>query len=84
MIKFYNKEAHYMAEINFEIVKTIGVLSESSKGWTKELNLISWNGRGPKYDIRDWDPDHEKMGKGVTLSEDELLGLKQLLMEMEL
>ena len=48
-----------MAEIKFEIVKNIGVLSESSKGWTKELNLISWNGREPKYDIRDWDPEHE-------------------------
>jgi hypothetical protein len=73
-----------MSEIKFEIINTVGVLSESSKGWTKELNLISWNGREPKYDIRDWDPGHEKMGKGVTLSEDELQGLKQLLMEMEL
>ena len=61
-----------MAEIKFEIVKNIGVISESSKGWTKELNLISWNGRDPKYDIRDWDPDHQKMGKGVTLTENEL------------
>ena len=72
-----------MAEIKFEIVKNIGVISESSKGWKKELNLISWNGREPKYDIRDWDPDHQKMGKGVTLSEGELSKLKELLVEME-
>ena len=73
-----------MAEIKFEIAQHIGVLSESSKGWTKELNLISWNGREPKYDIRDWDPEHEKMGKGVTLTEEELKKLKELLGEMEL
>ena len=73
-----------MPEIKFEIINTIGVLSESSKGWTKELNLISWNGREPKYDIRDWDPEHEKMGKGVTLTNEELKSLKQLLLEMEL
>ena len=66
-------------EIKFEIVKEIGVLSESAKGWTKELNLVSWNDGAPKYDLRDWDPDHEKMGKGVTLSEDELRKLKELL-----
>ncbi len=68
-----------MPEINFEIIKSIGILSESSKGWTKELNLISWNDRDPKYDIRDWDPEHEKMGKGVTLTEDEMKKLKELL-----
>ena len=68
-----------MPEIKFEIIKNIGTLSESSKGWTKELNLISWNGREPKYDIRDWDPEHQKMGKGVTLTEEELGKLKELL-----
>jgi hypothetical protein len=73
-----------MSEIKFEIINTIGVLSESSKGWTKELNLISWNGREPKYDVRDWDPEHQKMGKGITLSEDDLKRLKELLAEMDL
>ena len=68
-----------MAEIKFEIVRNIGILSETSKGWTKELNLVNWNGREPKYDIRDWDPDHEKMGKGVTLTEGELTNLRDLL-----
>jgi hypothetical protein len=73
-----------MPEIKFEIVKNIGTLSESSKGWTKELNLISWNGREPKYDIREWDPEHQKMGKGVTLTEEELVKLKDLLEGTEL
>ncbi|MFW2108233.1 hypothetical protein A4A36_19930 [Bacillus subtilis] len=61
-----------MADIKFEITEQIAVLSESEKGWTKELNLISWNGREPKYDIRDWAPNHEKMGKGITFSKKEL------------
>ena len=70
-----------MAEIKYEITKHIGVWSEGSKGWTKELNLVSWNDREPKYDIRDWAPGHEKMGKGVTLSKEEMGVLKNLLME---
>ena len=68
-----------MSEIKYEIIKTIGVLSTSAKGWTKELNLISWNKREPKYDLRDWAPEREKMGKGVTLSKEDLLALKGLL-----
>lgn len=68
-----------MPEIKFEITKHIGILSENSKGWRKEFNLISWNDREPKYDIREWSPEHEKMGKGVTLSEDEVDKLKELL-----
>ncbi|WP_018922838.1 YdbC family protein [Salsuginibacillus kocurii] len=70
-----------MASINYEIIETIGVLSESPKGWRKELNLVSWNERPPKYDIRDWSPDHEKMGKGITLSDEEVEALKALLQE---
>lgn len=61
-----------MAEIKYEIVKSLGVLSESANGWKRELNLISWNDRAPKYDIRDWDPNHEKMSKGITLSQEEM------------
>ena len=68
-----------MADIKFEIKQEIGVLSENVKGWSKELNLISWNGAAAKYDLRDWAPDHEKMGKGVTLTESEALKLKELL-----
>ena len=75
-----NKGVSSMArEIKFEIIKQIGILSESAKGWRKELNLISWNGAAPKYDLRDWDPEHVKMGKGVTLAEEEIQALKELL-----
>jgi len=56
-----------MAKVEYEIIKPIGVLSESDSGWTKELNLISWDKGAAKYDIRSWSPDHQKMGKGVTL-----------------
>lgn len=68
-----------MADFKFEIVEEIGVLSENAKGWRKELNRISWNGAATKYDIRDWAPGHEKMGKGVTLTEEEAKALKELL-----
>ena len=73
-----------MAEIKFEIIKKIGVLSTSASGWSKELNLISWNDREPKYDVRDWSADHEKMGKGVTLTKEELSALKALLNQIQL
>lgn len=68
-----------MADIRYEIIEQIGVLSESAKGWTKELNKISWNGGEPKYDIRDWAPGREKMGKGVTLTHGEAGKLLALL-----
>ncbi len=68
-----------MAGITFEIKKHIGVINESAKGWTKELNLVSWNGGAPKYDIREWSPEHDKMGKGVTFTEEEIAKLRELL-----
>lgn len=68
-----------MGDIKYEIKETIGVLSTSAKGWQKELNLISWNGAAPKYDIREWAPEHEKMGKGITLSEEEMKKLLEVL-----
>lgn len=73
-----------MAEIKFEIKETVGTLSQSPKGWTKELNLISWNGKEPKYDLRDWAPEHEKMGKGITLTIEDLKSLRDLLNDMKL
>ena len=73
-----------MADIKYEIKEEIGVIAESSKGWTKELNLISWNGKEAKYDLRDWSPEREKMGKGVTLSKEELIKLRELLNSIEL
>lgn len=67
-----------MAEFKYEIIKELGVISEGARGWTKELNLISWNDKPPKYDIRDWAPEHEKMGKGVSLTEEEMESLIEL------
>ena len=68
-----------MVDFQYEIVEVIGVLSENAKGWRKELNKISWNGAAPKYDIRDWAPEHVKMGKGVTLTDEEAKVLLELL-----
>lgn len=73
-----------MAKITFEIKECFGQLSASSNGWSKELNLISWNKREPKYDIRTWDEEHENMGKGITLDKEELIILKGILNNMEL
>lgn len=52
--------------------------------WIKELNLISWNDRDPKYDLRDQALENEKMGKGITLSTEELKKLRDILNDMEL
>lgn len=71
-----------MADIKYDILEELGVLSEIAKGWKKELNLISWNGGASKYDIRDWAPQHEKMGKGITLSKDEIKELYKILGEI--
>ncbi len=73
-----------MPELKYEVVKELGVLSESPTGWRKEINLVSWNDRDPKYDIRDWAPDRAKMGKGVTLTADEVILLRDLLGEIDL
>ncbi len=68
-----------MADIKYDIVEELGTLSENARGWTKELNLVSWNGGAPKYDIRDWAPEHGKMGKGVTLTKEEAQELHKVL-----
>lgn len=70
-----------MNDIKYEIKKEIGILSENSKGWRKELNLIAWNDASPKYDLREWAPNREKMGKGITLTEEELNKLGSLIKE---
>ncbi len=67
-----------MAEITFEITKELGVISEASKGWTRELNMVSWNGREAKYDLRDWSPDHTRMSKGISFTEEEMIKLVEL------
>ncbi len=66
-------------DFSFEIVKNIGTVGEGKGGWNIELNLVSWGGRPPKYDLRSWAPDHQKMGKGITLSKEELENLKNIL-----
>lgn len=66
-------------ELKFEIINQIGVISTSASGWNVELNRVSWNGNEPKYDVRSWSPDHTKMGKGITLTEEELVALSELL-----
>ena len=67
------------SQFKFEIIQNIAVLSTEKSGWTKEINLVSYNGAPPKYDIRTWDPNHEKMGKGITLSKSEAEKLYELL-----
>ena len=70
-------------EIKFSIVRHIGVLSEGAKGWKKELNMVSWNERPPKLDIREWDEHHAKMGKGITLNGEESGILRDLLADAD-
>ncbi|MEI5990261.1 hypothetical protein A5881_001754 [Enterococcus termitis] len=69
-------------EFSYEIVEEIAVLSENTQGWRKELNLVSWNGRPPKFDLRDWSADHEKMGKGITLTNEEFEILSKAIKSM--
>ena len=71
-----------MSEFKFEITKHFGVLSVNKNEWRKELNLVSWNGREPKLDLRDWAPGHEKMGKGITLSTEEAANLAEFLVKV--
>ena len=75
--------AYKKGEFTYELVEHIGVISEGSKGWQKELNRVSWNGGEPKYDIRDWAPGHEKMGKGITLTADEAHTLLWMMQEVK-
>ena len=71
-------------DFHYEIVEQNGVLSEGKGGWKLELNLVSWGDRPAKYDIRSWSPDREKMGKGITLTKEELAALKNILNGMSL
>lgn len=68
-------------ELKYEIINSVGVVAEQPSGWKKELNRVSWNGGEPKYDLRDWSPDHKKMGKGITLTEADLRSLKAIIDE---
>ncbi|MBQ7740806.1 MAG: hypothetical protein IJT65_06210 [Eubacterium sp.] len=68
-----------MPEIKYEITEHLGVISETARGWSREVNLISWNGREPKVDIRDWSPEHDKMSKGLTFTKEELQELSKII-----
>lgn len=68
-----------MADFKFDIIKKLGDLSENSKGWKREMNIISWNNKATKIDIREWDETHEKMGKGITLNKEEVRQLRDIL-----
>lgn len=72
-----------MADLKFEIISHIAIISENKNGWTKELNFVSWNGRDAKFDIREWDEEHEKMSKGLTFTKEEILKLKEAIEEIE-
>lgn len=70
-------------QYNFEIVKHIGIIDSYPSGWTKEINLVSWNGNDAKYDIREWSPEHDKMSRGLTLTKEEVVKLMDILSNME-
>lgn len=70
--------------LEFEIIKNIAVLSKERSGWTKELNLISFNDAPPKYDLRSWDPNHIQMGRGLTLSKTEMKKLKEAIEDLDI
>jgi hypothetical protein len=72
-----------MADFSWEITENVGVLSENPKGWKKELNLVSWSKREPKFDIRLWSPDHETMNKGLTFTIEEMKALKEMLNQLK-
>lgn len=69
-------------EVTFEVVEHFGVINTNAKGWKKELNLVAWNGNSAKYDVREWDEHHERMSKGITLTEEEMKALTVLLTEV--
>jgi hypothetical protein len=73
-----------MAEIKFDILETFGVISESPKGWKKELKLVSWNDKDAKYDIREWSANYDRMGKGLTFTKEELKALRDILKNIDL
>lgn len=73
-----------MSEIKYDILKNLGALTDGVKGWKKEVNIISWNDKKAKIDVRDWDEEHEKMRKGITLNKAELKLLKEILNQIDI
>ena len=72
------------AEFKYEVTETLGVLSETGNGWSKEINLVSWSDRAPVYDLRTWTADHERMGKGITMTKEEVIQLRAILNSINL
>ncbi len=81
-VRYGCKGEKVMPEFKYEVVKELGVVSEAPNGWKKELNLVSWNDREPVYDLRTWSPEKDRMGKGITLSEEEVQELKAILAKL--
>lgn len=73
-----------MAVVNFEIFKILGTLSENKDGWKKQLTCTSWGRYNPKFDLRSWDTEYTGMTKGITLTLEEIIALKELLNEVDL
>jgi len=73
-----------MADFKFDIKKSLGIISENAKGWKREVNVMTWNNKKAKIDIREWDEKHEQMGKGITLNKTELKQLKDILIEIDI
>lgn len=70
-------------KISVEIIEELGDLSTAANGWKKQLTYTSWNGREPKFDLRSWDADHSSMTKGLTLTKEELVQLRNILDQMD-
>ncbi|MBB6624058.1 YdbC family protein [Clostridium gasigenes] len=73
-----------MADFKFDIKNNLGTISQSAKGWNREINVMTWNNKKPKIDIREWDENHEQMGKGITLNKEELKQLKEILNQVDI
>ncbi len=71
-------------EFKYEIVEQVGVISSSTSGWNREVNIVRWNEGKPKLDVRDWSPEHDKMGKGISMTSEEISLLKSILEEFDL
>ena len=82
--KIHHKEKIEMAEFKYEVTETLGTLSETGNGWAKELNLVSWSDRAPVYDLRTWTGNHERMGKGITMTKEEIVALRDILNSLNL
>ena len=79
MANLNNNNQNRDSAISFRVIEQLGVLERHKSGWNREVNIVSWNGHPPKFDIRDWDPDHERMSRGITLYEREAIKLTQIL-----